>query len=108
MCLDQGPSWRQRGWPQPVDQIKYLGEQRSWDGDLRHLEGDIPAMADNFGPDLDQLLAQSGQRPVLDLFGVIQCRLLATNRHTAAPNRCLLYPQQATFDIDVGLRAYLV
>jgi len=26
-------------------------------GDFRHLERDVPAMADNFGPDLDQLLS---------------------------------------------------
>ncbi len=28
MLLDQGPSWRQRGRPQPVDQAQDLGEQR--------------------------------------------------------------------------------
>jgi hypothetical protein len=46
-----------KGLPQPVDQMKYLGEQRSWDGDLRHLESDVAAMVDNFGADLDQLLS---------------------------------------------------
>ncbi len=35
-------------------------------GNLRQLERDIATMADNFGPDSDQLLAQSGQRPVLN------------------------------------------
>ncbi len=30
-------------------------------------------MTDNFGADLDQLLAQSGQRPVLDLLRQGQC-----------------------------------
>ena len=36
-------------------------------------------MADDLHPDLDQLLAQGGERPVLELLGVIQCRLLATS-----------------------------
>ena len=36
-------------------------------------------MADDLHPDLDQLLAQGGERPVLELLGVIQCRLLAIN-----------------------------
>ncbi len=58
MLLDWALSWRQRGWPQPVDQMKYLGEQRSWDGDLRHLESDVAAMAHDLGTDLDELLAQ--------------------------------------------------
>ncbi len=38
----------------------------SRDSDLRHLEGDIAAVADNLGTDLDQLLLQASQRPVLD------------------------------------------
>jgi hypothetical protein len=35
--------------------MKYLGEQRSWDGDLRHLESDVAAMAHDLGTDLDEL-----------------------------------------------------
>ena len=73
MRLDQGPSWRQRSWPQPVNSAQDLSEQSSLDGDLRHLERDVATMADNFGPDLDLLLAQSGQRPVLDLLRQGQC-----------------------------------
>jgi hypothetical protein len=69
MCLDQGPSWRQRGWPQPVDQMKYLGEQFPRHRDLGQLERDVPAMADNFGPNLDQLLAQRSDRPMLGILG---------------------------------------
>ncbi len=94
---DGSPSWRQRRRPQFSDQPKDFLKQAPWDRYLGQLEGDIPAMADNFGPDLAQLLAQSGQRPVLDLFGVIQCRLLATRRHAAARNRLPLFPQQRTF-----------
>ena len=41
------------------------------DGDLGHLEGDIAAMADDLGTDLDQLLLEAGQRPVPDRF---RCR----------------------------------
>ena len=35
--------------------------------DLRHLERDIAAVADHLRADLDQLLPERGQRPVLDL-----------------------------------------
>ena len=34
-----------------------------------HLEGNIAAVADDLRADLDQLLPQAGQRPVLDRFG---------------------------------------
>jgi hypothetical protein len=53
MCLDQGPSWRQRGWPQPVNQAQDLGEQPPRKRNLGQLERDVPAMAAKFGPDLD-------------------------------------------------------
>ena len=33
-------------------------------GDLRHLEGDVTAMGDDLGSDLDQFLPDRGQRPV--------------------------------------------
>ena len=33
-----------------------LGEQHPWHGDLGHLEGDVAAVADQPGADLDQLL----------------------------------------------------
>ena len=39
------------------------------DGDLGHLEGDIAAVADDLRADLDQLLLQARQRPVLDRLG---------------------------------------
>jgi len=44
----------------------------SRDGDLGHLEGDIAAMADDLGTNLDQLLLEAGQRPVLDRLGCRQ------------------------------------
>ena len=52
--LDQGSSWRQRG-PQPVDEAQDLSVQVPGHGDFGQLERDLPAMADNFGADLDQL-----------------------------------------------------
>jgi hypothetical protein len=36
---------------------------------VSHLEGHIATVADDFGADLDQLLAQAGQRPWLDRLG---------------------------------------
>ncbi len=47
-----------KGLAATVDQMKYLGEQRSCDGDLRHLESDVAAMTHDLGTDLDELLAQ--------------------------------------------------
>ena len=38
----------------------------SRDGDLGHLEGDIVAVSDDLGTNLDELLLQAGQRPVPD------------------------------------------
>ncbi len=32
------PSWRQRRWPQPVNEAQDFSEQRSWDGDLSLLK----------------------------------------------------------------------
>jgi len=43
-----------------------LLEQMPGNGDLGDLEGDTAAMADDLGADLDQLLLQARQRPVLD------------------------------------------
>jgi hypothetical protein len=60
---------RGRSWPQPVDQAQNFFEQIAWYGDLRHLERDIARMGDDPGTDLDELLAQAGQRPVCDSFG---------------------------------------
>ena len=69
MLLNRGLSWRQRGRPQLVDPPQDLGEEVSGDGDLCELEGDAAAMAHDLGTDLDQLLPESRQRPVLDLIG---------------------------------------
>src|SRR4029450_11088998 len=58
-----------RGWwlrPQFRDEPQNLLEHLPWDGDLRHLEDDIAAVAADFRADLDQLFLQTRQRPVLD------------------------------------------
>ena len=46
-----------------------FGEQRSGDSDLHQLESDVATMTHDLGTDLDQRLAQRGQRPVLRLLG---------------------------------------
>ena len=97
MLLDRAPSWRQRRWPQPVNEAQDLSEQRSWDGDLRHLKRDEAAMTHDLGADLDQLLQQSGRRPMLHRRRQRQSPLVAMNRHPAARNRSPLFPQLRTF-----------
>ncbi len=56
-----------------IDPPQDFPKQAPRHGNLRQLERDVATMADNFGPDLDQLLAQSGQRPMLDLLRQRQC-----------------------------------
>ncbi len=58
MLLDGALSWRQRGWPQPVNEAQDHGKEGSWDCDLRQLESDVAAMAHDLGTDLDELFAQ--------------------------------------------------
>ena len=55
VCL---PSCRRRRRPQPGDQRKHFGEHLPRHRDFGPLEGDVPAVADDPGADLDQLLAQ--------------------------------------------------
>jgi hypothetical protein len=55
--------------PQFGDQSQNLGEQYSWHGDLGHLEGDIATVVNNLRANVDQLLLQAGQGPVLDWLG---------------------------------------
>ncbi len=72
MLLDRAPSWRQRRWPQPVNEAQDLSEQRSWDGDVGHLKRDVVAVAHDLGADLDQLLSQGG--PARSVRHVPACR----------------------------------
>ena len=60
-------SWRQRGRPQPIDEAEDLSEQLPRHRNRRQLESDIPAVAHDLGANLDKLLPERGQRPVLHL-----------------------------------------
>src|SRR5258708_12250699 len=60
---------RWRWWwlrPQFRDEPQNLLEHLLRDGDLGHLEDDIAAVARHLRADLDQLVLQGRQRPVLD------------------------------------------
>ena len=52
-----------------VDQSQDFREQPPWNRHLGHLKRDIATVPDHPRADLDQLLAQRGQRPVLRLVG---------------------------------------
>ena len=56
MLLDRPLSWWQRSRPQPIDEAEDFLEQLPRHRNLGQLERDVPAMADDFGADLDQLL----------------------------------------------------
>ncbi len=53
-----------------IDQAQDIPEQRPRRRHPGQLERDVPTMADNFGPDLDQLLAQRGDRPTRGILGL--------------------------------------
>lgn len=55
---------RQRGRTQSGDSLDDRSEQTARDRDLRHLKGDVPAVADHLRTNLDQLLAKRRQRPL--------------------------------------------
>ena len=57
---------RSGSWPHFSDQPQDLGEQSPRHRNLSHLESNVPSVRDDPGADLDQLLLQAGQRPVLD------------------------------------------
>jgi hypothetical protein len=52
---------------QIIDQAQDFPERFSRHGNLGQLERDVPAMSDDFRADLDKLVEQRGQRPMLDL-----------------------------------------
>jgi hypothetical protein len=53
-------------WPELIDAAQDLCEQRSRHRHLGQLEHHVAAVAHDPGADLDQLLAQGGERPMLD------------------------------------------
>src|SRR5215831_9864895 len=74
-------------WSSDVCSSDLLLEHLSWDGDLRHLEDDIASVAHHLRADLDQLLLQARQRPVLDVSA-----LAADSRvHLIAPLPSLIH-----------------
>ena len=56
MLLDGPPSWRQRARPQHIDEAEDFSEQVTRNRHLGQLESVVPAMEDDLGADLDQLL----------------------------------------------------
>jgi hypothetical protein len=74
-CCSPGTprSCQERPRPESVDPAQDLREQRPWHRHLGQLEHDVAAMAYDPGADLDQLLAQGGQRPMLDPLRHDQC-----------------------------------
>ena len=67
-CLSQrprSPVHAGAGGPQPGDQRQNFLEHLPRHRDLGHLECDVAAVAHDLGADLNQLLAQAGQRPRL-------------------------------------------
>jgi hypothetical protein len=63
-------------WSQIIDQPQDVSKQGSRHRHLVQLERDMAAVADNFGADLDQLLAHRGRRPTLDTLGPRQLPLV--------------------------------
>jgi hypothetical protein len=61
------PSCRERLGSEPIDPTHDLGEQGSGQRHLGQLEDDVASMAHDPGTDLDQLLAQRRERPLLNL-----------------------------------------
>jgi hypothetical protein len=69
---------RRGSWSEPIDPAEDLGEQGARHRYLGQLEHDVATVAHDPGADLDQLLAQRGQRPMLDpLRQANVCRKLA-------------------------------
>ncbi len=73
VLLNGGPSWRHGARPQPVDPPQYFSEQGFGDSDLCKLECDVATMTYDLGTELDQLLPECRQRPVLDRLRQGQC-----------------------------------
>jgi hypothetical protein len=68
-CISSVSRWR--WWwlrAQFRDEPQISLEHLPWDGDLRHLEGDVAAVANDLRAELDQLFLKARQRPVLNRF----------------------------------------
>jgi hypothetical protein len=64
---------RRWSWPEPVDPAQDLREQRPRRRHLCELEHHVAAVTDDPGANLDQLLAQCRERPMLDPLRQGQC-----------------------------------
>ena len=60
---------RSGSWSQIINQAQDIPEQFPRHRRLGQLERDVPVTADQLGADLDQLLAQCGDRPTLGILG---------------------------------------
>ena len=56
------------GWPELIDPGQDLSEQLFRDSALDKQEREVATVVEHVRADFDQLLAQGGERPVLDLF----------------------------------------
>jgi hypothetical protein len=68
--------------PRFGDETQDVGEEVSRNCDLRHLKRDIATVAHDLRADLDQLLFEAGQRPILDRFGRDDVRVDVINLMT--------------------------
>jgi hypothetical protein len=60
--------------PQPGDQRKDFGKHLPWHRDFGQLEGDVPAVANDLGADLDQLFARISDHGSA-VFGIANVRM---------------------------------
>ncbi len=92
MLLNRALSWRHGGRPRSVDPPQYLSEQGLGDGALCQLKGDIAAMSYDLRADLDELVAECRQRPVLDLLRQYRLPLMAKKRSSSHVRGTSAYP----------------
>ncbi len=99
------PGLRRSGsWSQIINQAQDFPEQCPRHRHLGQLERDVPAVANNLGSDLHQLLPQRGQRPVFDFLRQYRLLLMATSGGSAVSPRTSALPQIA--DIWSGMSVF--
>ncbi len=82
---------------EPVDAAQDVGEQIAGYRDFGHLERDIAPLAHHLRADLDQLLAQRGQRPILYLLLQSQRPLVAISGPSGRKASMSAYDPKRTF-----------
>ncbi len=68
MAVDFPGLRRSGSWSQVIDQTQDYPEQFPRHRHLGHLERDVAAVADDLRADLDELLPEAGQRPMLHAY----------------------------------------